>query len=149
MARQSGPSDLDPEKIPSVAVSRDIKHAHPVLAKRFLDVQTAYEADYPGRKLFISCSFRAPEEQRRLYAQGRTAPGQIVTNCDGFQKKSNHNHFPARALDLAVSIGGKVSWDEAHFYPLHEYCARYGLVWGGDWEKFKDYPHIELPKEVK
>lgn len=55
---------------------------------------------------------RTPEEQFELYKKGREYveqsgkwvvffPKKVVTNCDGFQIKSNHNEFPSHAVDVA------------------------------------------------
>lgn len=93
----------------------------------------------------ITCTTRTVAEQQKLYAQGRTTPGAIVTQIDGVRKKSNHNLSPARAIDVAVLIQGKITWNEASYAPLGELAKRYGLVWGGSWVGFKDMPHLELP----
>jgi peptidoglycan L-alanyl-D-glutamate endopeptidase CwlK len=85
------------------------------------------------------------EEQQRLYAKGRTAPGRKVTNVDGVRQMSNHNYLPARAVDVAVVVNGKVSWDPDDYMPLGPLAERYGLVWGGNWKTLRDYPHLELP----
>jgi peptidoglycan L-alanyl-D-glutamate endopeptidase CwlK len=94
----------------------------------------------------LTCTQRSVEEQQRLYAKGRTQPGQKVTNVDGVTKKSNHNYTPARAVDVAVVINGKVSWDADEYAPLGELAKKYGLHWGGNWKSLKDYPHLELPE---
>lgn len=101
-----------------------------------------------GNDLLLTCTHRSVEEQQKLYAQGRTTPGQIVTNVDGVTKLSNHNYTPARAVDVAVVVHGKVSWSPADYAPLGELAKRYGLVWGGSWHSFKDYPHLELPADA-
>lgn len=148
MARQSEPSDLDPEKIPDVAVSRELKHAHMILAKRFLALQKDYEEKFPLRKIIITCSYRSPREQQRLYAQGRTAPGGIVTQADGVRKLSKHNAWPARALDTAILQGGKIEWAEELYWPYIDLCKKHGLIAGGSWIKFPDWCHVQLPDDV-
>jgi hypothetical protein len=45
--------------------------------------------------------YRSPEEQNDLYQIGRTKPGTKVTNIDGYTKKSKHNYYPSRAVDVA------------------------------------------------
>jgi hypothetical protein len=42
-----------------------------------------------------------------------------------------------------VSVNGYVAWDEPLYHPLVELAARHGLVSGGSWPHFKDWPHIE------
>lgn len=101
-----------------------------------------------GHDLLLTCTHRSVEEQTLLYAKGRTAPGPRVTNVDGIRVMSNHNYTPARAIDVAVVIHGKVSWNADDYAPLGELAHRYGLVWGGNWVTLKDYPHLELGKDV-
>ena len=101
-----------------------------------------------GNDLILTCTQRSVEEQQKLYALGRTVPGQRVTNVDGVRKLSNHNFTPARAVDVAVVVHGKVSWSPADYAPLGELAKRYGLVWGGSWKSFRDYPNLELPAGV-
>lgn len=101
--------------------------------------------DQTGHDLLITCTARSTDEQARLYAQGRTTPGPIVTQLDGTTKKSKHNLVPSKAIDVAVIVGGKVSWDPVQYEPLGPLAARYGLTWGGSWKTLKDYPHLEVP----
>lgn len=115
------------------------------------ELQLAYAcllADFreqTGHDLLLTCTSRTPEEQKVLYAQGRTTPGPIVTQLDGTTHKSKHNAEPSQALDVAVVVNGKVSWDPEQYKPLGELAQRYGLVWGGSWPHFKDFPHLEMP----
>ncbi len=97
-----------------------------------------------GHDLLLTCTARTVDEQRALYEQGRTKPGPIVTQLDGVTSRSKHNLSPARALDVAVVVGGKVSWEPAQYAPLGPLAEKYGLVWGGGWKTLKDYPHLEL-----
>lgn len=89
---------------------------------------------------------RTAEEQAKLYAQGRTAPGSIVTNCDGIVKKSRHQ--PAadgfgHAVDCAFV--GPQPFAESHPWRLYgEMGKALGLLWGGDWKSLVDKPHIEM-----
>ena len=90
---------------------------------------------------------RAVAEQLKLYAQGRTEAGRIVTYKDGIKKKSKHNHLPSLAVDIAPY---PVDWDNlGRFEHLASIIKRIAkekaipVVWGGDWRR-KDYPHFEL-----
>jgi peptidoglycan L-alanyl-D-glutamate endopeptidase CwlK len=127
--------------------SASLLDAHPALGYAYMDLSLEYARANPGKTLLLTCTYRSPAEQQALYAQGRSAPGQIVTQLDGVTHFSNHNCKPARAVDVCVLIGGKVSWDPAAYAPLGPLAIKYGLVWGGSWPHFKDYPHLELPKE--
>lgn len=48
--------------------------------------------------------FRSMERQESLWAQGRTAPGSIVTNCDGLTRKSMHQGLGWFGTGLAADI---------------------------------------------
>lgn len=100
---------------------------------------------------------RTAEYQNQLYQQGRTKPGKKVTNCDGYKYKSNHQAKSdgfGHAIDFAIynpSIDGKIEWDNTSKYKavadhLKKIAEENGIKieWGGDWKRFKDYPHIEL-----
>jgi peptidoglycan L-alanyl-D-glutamate endopeptidase CwlK len=114
------------------------------LAEAYVEGKAEYEADNPGRVILVTCTRRSVEEQQRLYAQGRTTPGQVVTQIDGLTKKSKHNLEPARAIDIAISVGGKVSWDPDEYKRAAVYLKARGASWGGDWLTFRDYPHFEV-----
>lgn len=132
--------------------SRNIKDAHPYLRQKWPMIQAAYK-QATGKDLFLTCTHRSVEDQQALYAQGRTKPGKIVTKVDGVTKRSQHNFYPSRAIDVCVDedpdvLKVKVSWDWRSYLPLIEICKTLGLVSGGAWVTFKDWPHIELPKKI-
>jgi peptidoglycan L-alanyl-D-glutamate endopeptidase CwlK len=92
----------------------------------------------------ITCGPRTLEEQKILLKNGAT-------------KTLNSRHIPgkdgyAKAVDFAVTIDGKVKWDWPLYSRLSKImkeAARLEKVpveWGGDWTKFKDGPHFQLPK---
>lgn len=90
-----------------------------------------------GYNLVVTCEYRSVEEQNRLYAQGRTTPGNIVTNAKGGE--SLHNY--AVAFDIAINQNGKYNYDIPAFIGwLGNYI---GLEWGGGWFSFKDKPHFQ------
>lgn len=124
--------------------SRLLVDAEMRLIDAFVIGQNAYEHDNPGRTIIITCTNRSIAEQQILYAQGRTTPGQIVTNLDGVTKKSKHNFEPALAIDIAVLIGGQISWLPSEYKKVAPYFKRVGIMWGGDWSSFRDFPHFEL-----
>lgn len=100
----------------------------------------------------VICGHRTREEQARLYAQGRTAPGPIVTNAE--PGESIHNTNPSRAVDLAPwrADRGGIVWDDPYlFHELYGViltcAARKGIevIWGGHWKSFVDRPHFQVP----
>ena len=82
--------------------------------------------------------FRTVADQDALYAQGRTAPGKIVTNAKG--GSSFHNY--GLAVDLCHLAGKEIDWnyDMSKLKPV---AAKYGIEWGGDWVTLKDKPHFQ------
>ena len=95
-----------------------------------------------GIDLVVTQGLRTMEEQAALYAQGRTAPGPIVTNA----KPGSSWHNFGLAFDVAVVQGGKVTWptDEALWQKIGAIGKAQGLIWGGDFESFKDRPHFQF-----
>ncbi len=94
-----------------------------------------------GHAIDIVSGFRSFAEQNKLYAQGRTTPGSIVTNARGGE--SLHNY--GVAFDAVFMVGGKPSWAEKHPWTLlGETAEAIGLEWGGRWTSFKDRPHMQL-----
>jgi peptidoglycan L-alanyl-D-glutamate endopeptidase CwlK len=90
------------------------------------------------------------EEQNKLYEQGRTVSGKIVTNCDGYNKKSKHNFSPSKACDIVVYVGGAITWDPKYYKIVASHilqCAKklkINITWGGSWKNFPDYPHFQI-----
>lgn len=85
-------------------------------------------------------------EGRRTVARQR----QLV--AEGASKTMNSRHITGHAIDFAVLVGGKVRWD----WPLYPRVAdafkaaakelNVPIIWGGDWPKFRDGPHVELDR---
>lgn len=89
---------------------------------------------------FITETDRSFKRSDELYAQGRTKPGQIVTNAKGGQ--SIHNY--KLAIDFVILIDNKMSWKvDDNWLKVVACFKEEGWVWGGDWKSFKDYPHVE------
>ena len=111
----------------------------PELAKKLARFETALANK--GIKVVLTWGYRSIEEQNKLYAKGRTAPGNIVTNAYGGY--SWHNF--GLAADYAFVIGGKVTWTGPWdiFGRIAKEC---GLEWGGSWTRFKDRPHVQWTK---
>ena len=81
---------------------------------------------------------RTLERQKELLKEGATTT-------------MKSRHLDGHAVDLAPMIGGSVAWD----WPLYSRLSKIvkaaaaaekvPLEWGGDWKKFKDGPHWQLP----
>ncbi len=84
---------------------------------------------------------RTYAEQDKLYAQGRTAPGKIVTNARGGQ--SWHNFGVAWDIGVFAPLGAYLG-DSPYYDKAGEIGRIQGLEWGGDWRTFQDKPHFQL-----
>jgi len=93
-----------------------------------------------GIDLLVTSTYRDNESQDALYAQGRTAPGNIVTRAKAGQSWHNYRC----ALDVVPLVNGKAIWDDqAVWKQVGEIGKSCGLEWAGDWVTFKEYPHFQ------
>lgn len=87
----------------------------------------------------VTSGNRTQSEQDRLYAQGRTAGGPIVTWT------RHSRHIGGRAFDITLfTHDGTPCWESPAYRRAGEIGQRLGLVWGGRWQT-PDEPHFELP----
>ncbi|WP_218280269.1 M15 family metallopeptidase [Verrucomicrobium spinosum] len=75
-----------------------------------------------------------------MYAQGRTAPGSIVTKARGGY--SNHNF--GIAFDIGVFEGTEYIGESPKYAAVAAIAKDLGLEWGGDWKSIQDQPHFQL-----
>ena len=122
-----------------------LMYLHPNLQKFFIELLKISPYDFS-----ISQGVRTVEEQNKLYQQGRTTPGKIITNCDGYKIKSKHQVKSdgfGHAGDIAILVDGKVTWEEKYYKEVARVgrvlMQKYNIEWGGDWKKFKDLLHFE------
>lgn len=92
-----------------------------------------------GITIVATSGFRSYDEQNKLYAQGRNAPGKIVTNARGGQ--SGHNF--GIAVDFTVFNGPVPIWESPDYSLVGGLGKSLGLSWGGDWSN-PDEPHFYL-----
>lgn len=118
--------------------SRKLEDLHPkvkVLAERFIASCAKQNID-----VLITSTYRDGESQNALYAQGRTAPGKIVTKAKAGQ--SFHNW--KCAFDFVPIVNGKAQWnDTALFTKCGEIAEAVGLEWAGRWKTFKELAHCQ------
>lgn len=133
---------------PSLAL---IEKLHPAVREHARAAFTeAYTALTGRAQLIITSTLRDFKEQQALYDQGRTKPGQKVTDAKPGQ--SMHNY--GLAMDGAIRIDGKEldwnfskDWDgdkQSDWMEVVLICKKHGFKWGGDWISFKDMPHFEM-----
>ena len=97
-----------------------------------------------GIDILVTSTYRDVESQNALYAQGRTTPGNIVTNAKGGQ--SFHNY--CCAIDIVPLRLGKPVWgttgEDGKLWDqvgaIGESC---GLEWAAHWPTFKEECHFQ------
>lgn len=129
---------------------------HPKIRQDVIETIDIAESKFPKNiAIRIVQGLRTIDEQNALYAQGRTKPGNIVTNAKGGQ--SYHNY--GLAIDFAILYDKDnngsfetLSWDlvkdfdrdgEADWMEVVEVFESRGWSWGGRWKSIKDNPHFE------
>ena len=128
---------------------KKLERLHPNLQNFFMELIKISPYDFS-----ITQGIRTAEEQNKLYQQGRTTAGKIVTNCDGYKLKSNHQTKSdglGHAGDIAVLVNNKITWSERYYKEVamsaRILMQKYNIEWGGDWKNFKDLPHFEYKGE--
>lgn len=140
-----------------------LETCHPDL-KRLVEVALPYCTIDFG----ISYGERSQKEQFELYKKGReqrsdkwvlVEPSKKVTNIDGYEVKSKHNHSPSLAFDFICYVNGKVTWKEKYYVFVAGYimgkAQELGIdvTWGGNFDRdhdimeagtFHDLGHFEL-----
>jgi peptidoglycan L-alanyl-D-glutamate endopeptidase CwlK len=121
---------------------RDITQLHPKLQKT-IPVFLA-KCEMAGRKIKIGECARTKQEQDALYAQGRTKPGNIVTNAKGSTYSSHHQFGTAVDIYRADGMGSYYN-EDGFFDEVGKIGQSLGLEWGGSWHSIIDKPHFQLP----
>jgi peptidoglycan L-alanyl-D-glutamate endopeptidase CwlK len=116
-------------------------------AQKIPYLQEAFRQE-TGKELVVIESYRSYKRQQRLYDQGRSMPGEVVTNAQAWQ--SYHQY--GLAVDFAVDMdpyqkgiqdpfSDKIDWEV-----MAELCRRFDLRSGAAW---KDYGHVEVKTNLK
>jgi peptidoglycan LD-endopeptidase CwlK len=100
-------------------------------------------AELSDRPFRVLEGLRTLERQRQLKAKGasKTLNSRHIKAANGF----------GHAVDIAPLEGGQVSWSWPLYNPLAKVMkqaakeAGVPIEWGGDWVKFRDGPHWQLP----
>ena len=121
---------------------RDRTQLHPRLQSKIKEL--ILKSAKAGLLIGIGECVRTVEEQDALYAQGRTEPGNIVTNAKGSTYSSMHQW--GIAFDFYRNDGqGLYNDSDAFFRQVGKIGKSIGLEWGGDWTSPVDKPHFQLP----
>ena len=140
---------------------RDLNNLHPDVAY-LADLFTKKANEYLITRYLtikVISTLRSWEEQQKIYNQGRTTPGPIVSNAkpgssihnwgcafdcgvfrngeylDGAIKKD------ANGKDIPDEVKRKLAQD-THI-EISKIGKSLGLTWGGDWINIKDLPHYQ------
>ena len=85
----------------------------------------------------ITEGIRTLKRQKELVAQGKS-------------KTLKSHHLTGKAVDIAVWVNGKVTWDFKYYKEVADHIKEvarklgYVITWGGDWKTFKDGPHFQI-----
>ena len=85
----------------------------------------------------ITEGLRTVERQKELVKTGKS-------------KTMNSYHLKGKAVDIAVLIDNKVTWDFKYYKEVANHIKEiakklgYIITWGGDWKTFKDGPHFQI-----
>ena len=104
-------------------------------------------ADCKGRgyDILVTCTLRTMAEQAALYAQGRTAPGAVVTRA----KPGQSAHQYGLALDFVPMVNGKPDWNGQHpiWHEIGDLALAHGMEWlGTPGSPFVEFAHLQAPK---
>lgn len=127
--------------------SRNSKDLYPALQPIY--AQFIQECTAAGFDILCTCTWRSDTEQTALYNQGRTTPGNIVTNAKAGQSAHNFtvNDLPAaKAFDVVPLRNGKCVWDSHD--PIWQAIGKIGMDLGLDWygapnARFSEKPHFQ------
>ncbi len=129
---------------------------HPAVRQEAIDAIDAAEAGFPPTiKVRVAQALRSIAYQNKLFAQGRTEPGEIITKARGGLSYHNYGlavdyvlrydkngdgNFEELSWDIIKDgdSDGLKDWDEVRM----QFEIR-GWKWGGKNRTFKDYPHVE------
>ena len=125
-------------------MSEKIIGLHPKVADALS--QTVTEAKARGMSVGLHSGLRTPEDQNKLYALGRTKPGSIVTNAQGYESF----HCLGLAVDIVFKDAkGNWTWaDSCDWDGLGQTGKLFSFEWGGDWSRFPDLPHFQMRGKI-
>jgi len=81
----------------------------------------------------------------------RTPERQKVLVEAGASQTLNSRHLTGHAVDLGAWVGDEVRWDWPLYHKIHiamlaaSIELQIPIEWGGNWKRFKDGPHYQLP----
>lgn len=80
----------------------------------------------------------------------RTRERQKFLVKTGKSQTMNSKHLTGHAIDIAILINGKVTWEYKYYkefaYEFKKLAKflNFNVTWGGDWKSFIDAPHFSI-----
>ncbi|HGI7032726.1 TPA: M15 family metallopeptidase [Klebsiella aerogenes] len=111
----------------------NLEGVHPDLVKVVKRAIELTECDFT-----VIEGLRTKERQAQLFKEKKTTT-------------MNSRHLTGHAVDLAAWVNNTVSWDWKYYEQIETAMKQAAselkipIEWGGDWKKFKDGPHWQLP----
>ncbi len=126
------------QKTWDIVSDRRIRTLHPLVQDKAKEFIIRAEREL-GIKLRVTSALRTWEEQSRLYNQGRSAPGRIVT----YAKAGESYHNYGLAFDVVEIKNGRAIWKNPNWQKIGDFGKALGFEWGGDWQN-PDRPHFQM-----
>lgn len=110
-----------------------LKGVHPKLVQVMQEAIKESPLDFS-----ITEGVRSVERQKELFESGKS-------------QTMRSRHISGHAVDIAVFIDGKITWDFSKYQIVADHIKTVAkslnipIEWGGDWASFKDGPHFQLP----
>ena len=127
-------------------INREISSLYPPFGRLVTAFLGRWNHDHPTEQAGVFEALRSFERQAELYAQGRTIPGNKVTNApEGF---SWHNY--GLAVDIVFDAdprkpGMQWTWDgNMPWKKLSAMGESFGLESAAKWLSFPEYPHFQI-----
>ena len=120
----------------------NLKGVHPALINLAYKTEELITEELPNYHFVITCGLRTIEEQKKLVAEKKS-------------RTMNSKHLTGHAIDIAVFIDGKLTWDLPEYRKVTNVFKQASkelnieIECGVDW-KWTDSPHIQIdPNKYK
>jgi uncharacterized protein YcbK (DUF882 family) len=110
-----------------------LKSLQPEFRKKIEELVSYLEEKYPHDTITIACTYRSPEEQDRLFKEGK------ATTLRGGRSLHQKN----LAVDIYFIKDGKIEKFNPKYYKMGLKAEELGLVTGMRWKRPHDPAHIE------
>lgn len=119
--------------------NKKIQELHPLIRQRVTNFVNRLDNEFNIR-VRVTSGLRTWDQQARLFNQGRTTPGNIVTNAR--PGESYHNY--GLAFDVVQISEGVALFDNPNWELIGSIGIEEGFIWGGNFTSLIDLPHFEI-----